>query len=202
VIKTQFNTAPKIILEWDDKSNNEKGFCIEYMMNSSEIWTPLDSVEMNVTQYGPISFAQLDTFHFRVYAYNDFENSGYTNTISVIFDLYEKIPATTSENSKYHSLREPEFDETGFEEDSSLLKNCKLGPIYPNPFNPETTISYHLPKDARVRISIFNMLGQEICRLVNEREKQGRHEVIWHGRDKNQNLVESYLYLVRMETGG
>lgn len=199
---TQIFKERKIYLEWDDTSDNEKGFCIEYMMNSSEIWTPLDSVERNVTEYGPISFAQLDTFHFRVYAYNDFGNSGYTNTISVIFDLSEEGTATTSENTKYNLLRDPEFEETGFEEESSLPNDFGLGPIYPNPFNPETTISYHLPKDGSIIISIFNLRGQKISQLVDDIKKHGNYEVIWHGRDMNNNIVGSNLYIVRMEAEG
>ena len=73
---------------------------------------------------------------------------------------------------------------------------------YPNPFNPSTIIPYRVPDDSKVKIAIYNMLGQEVCRLVDEKKEQGYHEVVWDGRDMNGNLVGSTMYLVRMEAGG
>ena len=52
-----------ITLEWNDNSENEDGFCIEYTINSSGTWNILDSVDANITQYGAFSFTQDDTLH-------------------------------------------------------------------------------------------------------------------------------------------
>ena len=44
---------------------------------------------------------------------------------------------------------------------------------YPNPFNPATVIKYSLPHEEDVRVSIYNMLGQEVAKLVNEVQSDG-----------------------------
>ena len=74
-----------VTLIWDDSSENEDGFCIEYMKLSDGIWTVLDSVNAEVTEYGPFSFTPIDSFTFRVYAYNSAGNSGFTNELSITF---------------------------------------------------------------------------------------------------------------------
>jgi len=53
---------------------------------------------------------------------------------------------------------------------------------YPNPFNPTTTISYQLPRDSRVSLKIFNLLGQEVASLVDENRLAGYHEEHWDAR--------------------
>lgn len=75
----------------------------------------------------------------------------------------------------------------------SLLQN------YPNPFNPRTTIYYKLGKASDVRLTIFNMLGQQIRTLVNQKQSAGRQIVHWNGKDSNQRVVPSGIYYYRLE---
>ena len=67
---------------------------------------------------------------------------------------------------------------------------------YPNPFNPSTTINYSIPKDGNVKITIYNTLGKEVAKLVDEFQKSGTHTV----RFANQNLA-SGVYFYRVEAG-
>lgn len=78
--------AQQVHLEWDDNSDNEEGFCIEYKVNSEGNWISVDSVGPNVTTYLTPTFNLSDTVYFRVYAYNTYGNSGYTNVIYKIFE--------------------------------------------------------------------------------------------------------------------
>jgi len=70
---------------------------------------------------------------------------------------------------------------------------------YPNPFNGETIISYAIPKDGFVNISIFNVAGQFITNLVNDYQLYGEKKVIWDTKDATGNHVPSgiYYYVVR-----
>ncbi len=73
---------------------------------------------------------------------------------------------------------------------------------YPNPFNPETTISYSIPSDGPVRIDVYNIRGQRVRTLVNERLDKGDHSVVWHGEDDYGKAVSSGVYLYRIEAAG
>ncbi|NWG27483.1 MAG: VCBS repeat-containing protein [Ignavibacteriaceae bacterium] len=72
---------------------------------------------------------------------------------------------------------------------------------YPNPFNPETNIKFHLPLEAKVSLSIYNILGEEIKELINETRLSGEYEITWNGTDKNGNPVPSGIYFITMKAG-
>jgi hypothetical protein len=80
------------------------------------------------------------------------------------------------------------------------IEDMRLNQNYPNPFNPSTTIEFTLPTSERVDISIYNILGQKIKGLVNDKPGKGNHQVIWEGIDDNNNPVSSGVYFVRMTT--
>ncbi|MBM2841007.1 MAG: FlgD ig protein, partial [Bacteroidetes bacterium] len=69
---------------------------------------------------------------------------------------------------------------------------------YPNPFNPTTQIQYGLPKQSNVKLTIHNLLGQEVARLVEGEQEAGFHEVQWSGRNANGTAVASGVYLYRI----
>ena len=71
---------------------------------------------------------------------------------------------------------------------------------YPNPFNPQTTISYELPVTDAVSLTIYDILGREIIRLVDQTQAAGFHQVIWNGLDKAGSQVSSGIYLYRLQT--
>ncbi len=72
--------------------------------------------------------------------------------------------------------------------------------IYPNPFNPETRISYTLQNSGSVQISIYNLLGQKIRQVVNTNQVSGTHIISWDGKDELGNGMSSGIYFVRMDT--
>lgn len=81
------------------------------------------------------------------------------------------------------------------------IKGYILEQNYPNPFNPETTIRYQLPIDGKVILVIYNMMGQVVKWLVDDRKKAGYYEEIWDGRDRFGNVQGTGMYLVRMQAG-
>ncbi len=71
---------------------------------------------------------------------------------------------------------------------------------YPNPFNPQTNIRYYLPGPAAVEISIINLLGQQVAKLVDESQSTGWHTVDWDGRSDDGRKVASGVYFCRLIT--
>ena len=72
---------------------------------------------------------------------------------------------------------------------------------YPNPFNPITTISYDIPKHSYVSIIIYDMMGREITRLVEQNQSSGFKSVLWNATDKYGKKVSAGLYLYKIQTG-
>ena len=72
--------------------------------------------------------------------------------------------------------------------------------IYPNPFNPSTTVSYYLRQETTVEFSIFNVLGQRILMVDQGVQSEGLHRVTWEGVDATGKAVASGTYFVRIKT--
>jgi hypothetical protein len=83
-----------------------------------------------------------------------------------------------------------------------LPSEFTLSQNYPNPFNPETNIEFALPSAARVRLTIYNLLGQEVSVPVEGEYPAGVHTVTWRGTDTNGGAVASGMYFYRLETPG
>ncbi len=84
-------------------------------------------------------------------------------------------------------------------EDTPLV--FSLSQNAPNPFNPETIISYSLPQSEQVKLVIYNVLGQEIRTLVNAFKPAGRYRVVWNSRDDFGRLVSSGVYFYQITAG-
>jgi hypothetical protein len=73
----------------------------------------------------------------------------------------------------------------------------------PNPFNPSTSIRYDLDRTGSVNLTVFDMAGRVVRRLVaNEVGTPGRHEIEWNGRDDAGRQAASGTYFYRLEAGG
>lgn len=72
---------------------------------------------------------------------------------------------------------------------------------YPNPFNPETTIRFTVPRDGRVIVTIYNIKGQRVKQLLNENVVAGRRAVVWNGTDSHGRAISSGLYFAKIEQG-
>jgi len=84
---------------------------------------------------------------------------------------------------------------------AAIPEELSLDGNYPNPFNPITTIRFGLPEPQKVRITVINLLGQEITELVNGWHDIGRHEVVWRGQDHLGRPVASGMYFTVLSDG-
>jgi parallel beta-helix repeat protein len=71
---------------------------------------------------------------------------------------------------------------------------------YPNPFNPVTTITYSLPEDSQISISIYNIKGQKVKTLVTGTQPAGDYNVSWNGKDESGKEVTSGIYFYKLKT--
>ncbi len=94
-------------------------------------------------------------------------------------------------------LRSPtDADDNGV----GLPADYVLDQNHPNPFNPQTTISFRLLRSSDVSVDVYNVLGENIRTLVFGRKTAGRHSILWNGRDENGEEVPSGIYFYRLAT--
>jgi choice-of-anchor B domain-containing protein len=111
----------------------------------------------------------------KAYAYNGFDSLGTGN------NLVLNLVRTTVGINQISSEIPGEF---------------KLENNYPNPFNPETTIKYQLPKAAFVSIKLYDITGREVAQLINQ-----RHEAGYYDYQFNATYLSSGVYFYRIEAG-
>lgn len=89
---------------------------------------------------------------------------------------------------------------SGSEDQEIPVVATALNGNYPNPFNPETTISFALKDSGKVRLEIFNLKGQLVRRLLDGDLQSGHHRVLWDGKDELGRKAGSGIYYYRMQT--
>ena len=83
---------------------------------------------------------------------------------------------------------------TSIDESKNYPGRFVLSQNYPNPFNPSTTISYTIPLESTVSISIYNMLGQQVAILENDVQSPGSHEIVFNAENLSAGV---YLYAIK-----
>ena len=104
-----------------------------------------------------------------------------------LIDLEGDIPAFS--NNAVHIL-------ANLSEIMPLPNEFALDRAYPNPFNPVTTLSFSIPVDSGVFLSVYNLQGQEVVSLINGNMEAGYHSITW-----NADRFSSGMYFVKMVAG-
>ena len=91
-----------------------------------------------------------------------------------------------------------DFSALSNDENTIVLSDPYKLSNFPNPFNPETTISFSIQNESEIELSVFNIKGQKVKSLVNESFESGYHSIIWNGDDESGNSVSSGLYLYKL----
>ncbi len=81
------------------------------------------------------------------------------------------------------------------------ITKYKLEQNFPNPFNPQTTIRFSIPRSEIVLLDIFNLKGQKICTLLNEKINRGHYSILWDGKDALGRKVPSGFYIYKLKAG-
>lgn len=150
----------------------------------------------------------------------EINNSGFEVERKISNSTWEKIGfvsgyGTTTEKQSYsysdrnlsdgnYSYRLKQVDFNGTFEYSKSIEILVVAPNkfelsqnYPNPFNPTTSISFTLPQAGNVKLSVYNLLGQEVQNLVNGFMESGSHSVSFEAKNLN-----SGIYLYKLEANG
>ena len=160
-------------LTWQDNSSNEEGFVIERKEAVvGADFMVVDSVGANETYFMDITVKDSTVYLYRIYAFNKDTVSDYSSEKSV--EVFTDIKS-----------------------EEALPTEFTIKQNYPNPFNPSTTIKFGLPEQASVTISIYNLLGQEILKLVDDNFSAG-----WHTINFDASELTSGIYLYAIQATG
>ncbi len=134
-------------------------------------------------------------------------DSGWSGTIIPTRSSYTFVPDSIVLVSIDSNLSNQDFVGTsilssvGGDHSGNIPKTYSLGQNYPNPFNPTTEIEFGLPKASQVSLTIYNVMGGEVVRLVNRYASAGRFHVTWNGTDASGRTVSTGIYLYRITAG-
>ncbi len=106
------------------------------------------------------------------------------------WDIYAKVVSWD-----WEGVHEPGDNNLGLPQDFALSQN------YPNPFNSTTVISYQLSgiRPHRTTLKVYDILGQVVRTLVDEKQPGGNYRVLWDGRDDSGRKVSSGVYFCRLK---
>jgi hypothetical protein len=148
-----------------------------------------------------------------------FERAALVPTDSTILHIYTSIATHTgwyplvitagtipgggpdfASNSINVVLRVEEASDVGdWADNPNAPKTFTLFQNQPNPFNPETKITYFLPKACQVRLTIYNVLGQKVRTLFDGHQEAGIQTLIWDGKDNEAVSLSSGIYFYRLQ---
>jgi hypothetical protein len=115
----------------------------------------------------------------------------------------------TNSSSEYNILSDNLFreylgllgvDDFIDETNEDILSVTTLSGNYPNPFNPETTISFNIANQTNVELNVYNLKGQKVKTLINDKLSKGAHKVVWDGKNSSGQKVSSGVYFYRLKT--
>ncbi|MFI5252614.1 MAG: multiheme c-type cytochrome [Bacteroidota bacterium] len=175
---TSKSTAQGIGLSWDQSADKDFNYFAVYRSTSANFdikgLAPLTTLTDD--KFTDNNVINGHDYYYKVTAYDFSGNQSLvSNEIHVIINGVTDVPAMPNE--------------------FALQQN------YPNPFNPTTEVKYQMPQAGHIRITIFNTLGVEITKLVDQDQAPGYYTARWNGKDQSGMTVSSGIYLYRMEAG-
>ena len=84
--------------------------------------------------------------------------------------------------------------------DATSYPGPVLAGIHPDPFNPQTTITFALDRPRRAEVAVYDLTGRLLGVLADRSYTAGNHSVVWNGKDASDRAVPSGTYIVRLET--
>ncbi|MBN1352065.1 VCBS repeat-containing protein [candidate division KSB1 bacterium] len=136
-----------------------------------------------------------DSLHFRVWR----QSSGTEYAARVGFQADQSALYQPNGFAVLTELIADLSTDVGEMRDAIIPLQFRLFQNYPNPFNPETEIAFELPLAAEVRLTVFDLRGQVVRRLLDAITPAGCHRVLWNGRDESGRPIASGTYFYRLQ---
>jgi hypothetical protein len=173
-----------ITLHWITESEiNNLGFILDRRTPIID-WIEIASFVTDTELQGQGSVS-----HQTIYTYTD-----NTVTDDETYD-YRIADVDYDGNKEYHSLQLMGISP------ASIPITYVLHQNYPNPFNPITTLSYDLPEDALVNITIYDMMGRQTRTLINNQQAAGYKSIQWNATNDAGQPVSAGLYFYTIQAG-
>lgn len=197
-----------------DSAGNESDFSniseVEtYVSTPVELTTFSGHIEKNAVILEWSTATESNNFGFEVQKSKDglaFTKIGFVqgHGTTVTQNRYQFVDSDMTQDMFYYRLKQ--MDTNGDFEFSNVIQISTALPDefhlfqnYPNPFNPETTISYNLPRGSHVDLTIYNVNGQQVRKLIDEFQKAGKFTVTWDGTEESGAPVSSGVYFYRIK---
>jgi hypothetical protein len=139
-----------------------------------------------------------DSTSLYVYTSTQTDTGWYTLTITA-HSMSGAKPACLESSIEVYLKVQLGSDAGDWADNPNAPKSFALFQNQPNPFNPETHISYYLPKDCQVKLTIYNVLGQRVNILFDGHQHAGIQTLIWDGRDNHGAHLSSGIYFYRLQ---
>jgi len=145
----------------------------------------------------------LETFGDELIISSDIAGNSYLIEGRESGTYYYKVRAIDAEDqwSGFSNREEAVVDvEVSVESNIEVPSEFALEQNYPNPFNAQTQIVFSLASPGNVRLEVFDITGKLVQTVVNKKLEAGNHQVIWDGKNNNDETVSSGIYLYRLST--
>jgi hypothetical protein len=161
-----------------------------YVLDSVDVISPWGSIVVPALEYDTGQLAGIQ------YA-GAFGSGSFGGKLVLCSFPFETLSDEQAQIEFMEQVLEFFFPTTGIDRDgtSFIPRVYALKPNYPNPFNPQTTISYELPYLSQVELLIFNTLGQKVKNLVSTQQGPGSFQIIWDGKSDNGEPLASGIYI-------
>ncbi|NQT25298.1 T9SS type A sorting domain-containing protein [candidate division KSB1 bacterium] len=178
------SVAGGVLVQWTTESEvNNLGFVLERAIPESPLqWKEIASYQIHSELQGQGNTSSKTEYQFtdenvkpgETYSYrlSDVNTKGDVNILDVVTIALDNLPEETA-----------------------------LEPPFPNPFNPQTKISYQLAESGRVEIVVYDMLGRKVSTLLNMEQGAGSYNIYWHGKDDFGQQASTGTYILRLIAG-
>jgi hypothetical protein len=193
----------------DDVISHNIDFTFNYLRPIAEVFYTVNSQIAHFAWIAPLAgsnhfshfnvYRQIETDIFRKIA--EISDTTYIDTLHVIGNYAYYFTAVYNEGeSNSSNICMFNSTSTGNVEPLIVPVATKLNRNYPNPFNPDTHISFALAENGVVNLTIYNIKGQKVKTLVDDHLVPGNYNLIWNGKNEDNKPVASGVYFFRLQT--